>query len=427
MADATSSAAAAPEPEQQVGQQENEGEQPPTTPFVRLPLESLPATKNDLLLRAARGERTERAPVWMMRQAGRYLPEYMELRVMNDFFRVCRTPELACRVTLQPLERFKTLDALIIFSDILVIPQAMGMEVQMVKGKGPVFPSPIRNPSDMDSLVLAPDVDKQLGYVYDAINLVRQRCEGAVPVIGFCGAPWTLMAYMVEGGGTRTFHNSIPWLYNNPDDSHRLLSALADICIVYLVGQVRAGAQLLQVFDSWGGQLGPRLFREFSLPYLRKIAAGVKEQLAASDGLPDVPMTVFAKGTHWAVEELADSDFDVISLDWTMDPVQCRNILNENHRRSTEPDAKRVRRRKRVAPISLQGNMDPAALYANEQVLRGEVRRMVEQFCDREQGVRGYIANLGWGMQPYMNPDSAGIFIDEVQGHSRQLASESKS
>jgi uroporphyrinogen decarboxylase len=400
-----------------------------------VPRKDLPALKSDLILRAARGERTERAPVWIMRQAGRYLPEYMELRVMADFFSVCRNPELACRVTLQPLERFTTLDALIIFCDILVIPQAMGMECLMVKGKGPVFPEPLRLTSDLEKLNLTPDVNKHLGYVFDVVNLVRQKSEGRVPVIGFCGAPWTLMAYMVEGGGTKTFHNSKPWLYNHPIESHCLLSAIAELCIVYLVGQVRAGAHMLQVFDSWGGQLGPALFNEFSLPYLVRIATGVKEALASDPELPnplEVPMTVFAKGAHWAMADLARSEYDVIQLDWTIQPEEARAIVARVHAEETaahvaaptsaitsseEPSTKKVRTRRRQVPKSLQGNLDPAAMYASEPVLRQNVQQMVSAFCPDDH-VTGYIGNLGWGMQPFMKPEAAKIFIEEVQSCS---------
>eukprot|EP00946_MAST-07B_sp_MAST-7B-sp1_P002790 g2790.t1 len=401
--------------------------------FTRLPRAELPALKNDLLLRAAKGEATERAPVWIMRQAGRYLPEYMALRVMADFFKVCRTPELAAKVTMQPLERFDTLDALIIFSDILVIPQAMGMQVEMVKGKGPVFPAPLsETPGDLSALDLAPDVDGALGYVFDAINLVRQQSLGKVPVIGFCGAPWTLMAYMVEGGGTKTFHKSKPWLYNHPEASHKLLGAIADLCVTYLIGQVRAGAHMLQVFDSWGGQLGPALFAEFSLPYLRQIATGVKAALAADSSLPapnDVPMTIFAKGAYWALEDLARSDFDVLGLDWTMDPTATRRLVQavaeeqatEGGEASEDAAKKSQQRPYRTRPKSLQGNLDPAAMYATEEVLRENVRTMVSQFCP-DGRVEGYIANLGWGMQPFMTPESAGIFINEAQVASGKIS-----
>lgn len=395
--------------------------------FTRVPRAELPALRNDLLLRAARGEVTERAPVWIMRQAGRYLPEYMALRVMADFFKVCRTPELACRVTLQPLERYTTLDALIIFSDILVIPQAMGMTVEMVKGKGPVFPAPLAlTPGDLSALNLTPDVDAELGYVFDAINLVRQRSEGKVPVIGFCGAPWTLMAYMVEGGGTKTFHKSKPWLYNHPVASHTLLAAIADLCVTYLIGQVRAGAHLLQVFDSWGGQLGPALFAEFSLPYLCRIATGVKNALAADPNLPapgDVPLTIFAKGAYWALEDLARSNFDVLGLDWTMDPTATRRMVQrvaKEQAAAQEEAGEGGDVHFRTRSKSLQGNMDPAAMYATEEVLRKNVQTMVSQFCPDGQ-VEGYIANLGWGMQPFMTPESAGIFIDEAQSASAKI------
>jgi uroporphyrinogen decarboxylase len=241
---------------------------PPTTghPSDRIPLENFPPCKNDLILRAARGEHTERVPVWMMRQAGRYLPEYRELRSdFSQFFEICRSPELAKAASLQPLDRFEKLssgsiDAVIFFSDILVIPQAMGMEVLMVKGKGPVFPEPLALPSDLDKLEMNPHIEETLGYVFDGINLTRKEINGRVPLIGFSGGPWTLMAYMIEGGGSKTWAKCKGWLYNFPEASHRLLDGITKIIIKYLVGKVKAGAQLLQVFESWGGELAPHLF-----------------------------------------------------------------------------------------------------------------------------------------------------------------------
>ena len=345
-----------------------------------------PPLKNDLLLRAARGESTERTPVWMMRQAGRYLPEYQAVRAEHPFFEVVGTPDLAATVTLQPVDRFPV-DAAIIFSDILVIPQALGLEVQMVPGKGPHFPEPLAGPDALDRLV-KPDVDEALGHVFDAITLTRQRLNGRVPLIGFAGAPWTLMAYMIEGGGSKNFKQARSWLYEHPEASHALLQRTTDAIIDYLLGQIDAGAQVVQVFDSWAGLLGPGLFQKFALPYLREIAD-------ALDG-SDVPSIVFAKGAHYALDALADTPYDVIGLDWTMDPAEARATVGDR--------------------AVLQGNLDPCALYATPTEIRRHVQQMLAGF-----GPRGHIANLGHGMHPDHDPEHARVFIEAVQEQSAQM------
>jgi len=248
-----------------------------------------PPLKNDIILRAERRERTEYTPFCIMRQAGRYLPEFGEFRVERDFFTVCRTPELACELTLQPIRRFE-LDAAIIFSDILVVPQVMGLKIEMKSGKGPVFPDPIHHPREIDSRLVDPNVDMELGYVFDAITLTRHKLEGKVPLIGFSGAPWTLMAYMIEGEGTKKFQKAKRWLYDWPEDSHKLLQKLTNIIIKYLIGQIKAGAQLIQLFDSWAGELAPDIFNTFLYPYLKQIAHEVKQQYK------HIPIILFAKG-----------------------------------------------------------------------------------------------------------------------------------
>ncbi len=344
-----------------------------------------PALQNDLLLRAARREQTERTPVWMMRQAGRYLPEYRALRAEHAFFDVVQTPDLAAEVTLQPIERFP-LDAAIIFSDILVIPQALGLEVQMVPGKGPHFPDPLDTPEEMRRLT-EPDLDKALGHVYEALTLTRRRLEGRVPLIGFCGAPWTLMAYMIEGGGSKSFSRARAWLWRHPEESRALLQRITDVCADYLVGQIEAGAQAVQVFDSWAGLLGPETFRTFALPYLSEIAARVKK------AHPEVPKIVFAKDAPYALSDLATTAYDVISLDWTMDPREAREIVG--------------------GQAALQGNLDPCALYAAPEKIREAVRAMLEGF-----GPRGHIANLGHGMHPDHDPEHARAFIEAVRALS---------
>lgn len=355
--------------------------------------------KNDLLLRAARRQPVERVPVWMMRQAGRYLPEFREVRAEADFFRVCRTPELAAEVTLQPLRRFP-LDAAIIFSDILVIPQAMGLDVVMVPGKGPHFPEPLDEPGDLDRVAgvekSAPDVHEELGYVYEAIALTRRLLDGRVPLIGFAGAPWTLVAYMIEGGGSKQFAKSKRWLYAYPDEAKRLLDATADVVIDHLDAQADAGAQVLQVFDSWAGELGPAQFAEFALPYLTRIADELKQRQ------PDVPLVVFARGAHYALDALADTAYDVIGLDWTVMPAAARHIVGGR--------------------AALQGNLDPAALFADPLDIRMHVRAMLEGFA-ASGDLHGLIANLGHGMMPSHDPEHAGAFVRAVQEESERMIS----
>uniref|UniRef100_A0A8C3TS66 Uroporphyrinogen decarboxylase n=1 Tax=Catharus ustulatus TaxID=91951 RepID=A0A8C3TS66_CATUS len=272
-----------------------------------------PKLKNDTFLRAARGEETEYTPVWCMRQAGRYLPEFRETRASQDFFATCQSPKLCCELTLQPLRRFP-LDAAIIFSDILVVPQALGMEVVMVSGKGPVFTEPLKEVEDLLKLRQKVDVTAELGYVFQAITLTRHTLEGKVPLIGFSGAPWTLMSYMIEGGGSTTMAKAKSWLYRHPEASHRLLRLLADVIIDYLVGQVAAGAQALQVFESHAGHLGPELFQDFALPYIRDIAQAVKSKLK-EEALPLVPMIIFAKDAHYALRDLAHAGYEVVESD----------------------------------------------------------------------------------------------------------------
>lgn len=355
-----------------------------------MPEKDFPKLQNDLLLRAARGESVERAPVWVMRQAGRYLPEFQALRKDHDFFTICQTPELACEITLQPIRRFP-LDAAIIFSDILVVPQALGMTVEMRPGVGPVFPSPLIEPSDLSKL----DDSKSMAtlqYVFDAITLTRHKLEGKVPLLGFTGAPWTLMSYMIEGGGSKTMAKSKKWFYQHPEASHRLLRMLTDLNIDYLVGQVKAGAQMLQVFESHAEYLTKDLFDEFSLPYLTEIVLKVKEKLKAQ-GIEPVPMTVFAKGGHYGLEQLAKSGYDVVGLDWTMDPKLSRERINNS--------------------VTLQGNFDPCALYAPKEKIAELVEKMAKRF-----GTNKWIANLGHGIYPDVNPDHMEAFVKAVQKYS---------
>uniref|UniRef100_A0A2I3MD81 Uroporphyrinogen decarboxylase n=1 Tax=Papio anubis TaxID=9555 RepID=A0A2I3MD81_PAPAN len=310
--------------------------------------QGFPELKNDTFLRAAWGEETDYTPVWCMRQAGRYLPEFRETRAAQDFFSTCRSPEACCELTLQPLRRFP-LDAAIIFSDILVVPQALGMEVTMVPGKGPSFPEPLREEQDLERLRDPAVVASELGYVFQAITLTRQRLAGRVPLIGFAGAPWTLMTYMVEGGGSSTMAQAKRWLYQRPQASHQLLCILTDALVPYLVGQVAAGAQI-----------------------------------------------IFAKDGHFALEELSQAGYEVVGLDWTVAPKKARECVGKT--------------------VTLQGNLDPCALYASEEEIGQLVKQMLDDF-----GPQRYIANLGHGLYPDMDPEHVGAFVDAVHKHSRLL------
>ncbi|XP_049865563.1 uroporphyrinogen decarboxylase [Pectinophora gossypiella] len=348
---------------------------------------NFPALKNDRLLRAARGQEVDKVPVWVMRQAGRYLPEFQEVRAKHDFFTVCRTPELACEVTLQPLRRYDHLDASIIFSDILVIPQALGMTVEMHPGKGPVFPNPLNDPMEIDGLKEDGAVSRLL-YVGDAITLTRHKIEGKVPLIGFTGAPFTLMGYMIEGGGSQNMQKTKEWLTKFPKDVHKLLSLLTRVIIDYLVMQVDSGAQLLQVFESSADHLTREMFAEVSAPYLKEIRDGVRKQIEEKK-LEQVPMTVFAKGGGHSLDVQATLGYETLGLDWTVDPVEARKIVGDN--------------------ITLQGNLDPQDLYKTPEEIRQLTLDMVRKF-----GKTRYVANLGHGITPQTPLESMTAFTDAV-------------
>ncbi|WVQ70416.1 uroporphyrinogen decarboxylase [Kwoniella botswanensis] len=363
--------------------------------------QSFPPLKNDLLLRAARGEETERAPVWVMRQAGRYLPEFLEVRKSHSFFECCQTPSIASQLTLQPIDRYPRLDASIIFCDILVVPQALGMEVLMEPSKGPVLPAPIRTPSDLSRLNQDVDVQKELGYLFEAITLTRKGLGGRVPLIGFSGAPWTLMAYMCEGGGSKTFENSKSWLYKYPKESKELLRKVADVCADLLVGQVLAGAQMLQVFDSWAGELTPYQYAEFALPPCIYISHKVKSILRQL-GHPGVAITLFAKGanapsTFKLLSDPKVTGYDTLGLDWTVDPVEVREYVGRK--------------------VNLQGNFDPTVLYGGKEGIEREVERLSERW---KAAGGGWIANLGHGITPNVKPEDMGWFLECVHKYSKR-------
>ncbi len=337
---------------------------------------------NDLLLRACRREAVERPPVWMMRQAGRYLPEYRKVRERADFLTMVGTPELAVEVTLQPVE-LVGVDAAIIFSDILVVPQAMGMTLTVDEGVGPRFPAPLRSPTDLASL-RDPVPEESLAHVLEAIRLARRELNGRVPLIGFAGAPWTLASYMIEGGGSKNWAVAKRFLLERPDEAHALLGRLARAVGAFLKAQVAAGAQVVQLFESWAGALGPDDFRTFALPYLAEAV-----RTAKSAG---VPVIAFAPGAGWALEEIArTTGADVLGIDW-------------------QTEAGAANRRAAPFPVALQGNLDPCWLYAPPAEIRRRTREMLAAF-----GGRGHIANLGHGILPDVAPAHARVFVDAVK------------
>jgi uroporphyrinogen decarboxylase len=337
--------------------------------------------KNDLLLRAARGENVERVPVWMMRQAGRILPEYRAVREKaGSFIKLATTPSLAAEVTIQPVD-ILGVDAAIIFSDILVVPEAMGLPYEMHEARGPFFSKTIKTKKDLASLKNS-DAESDLAYVIDAIKIVKKELAGRVPLIGFAGAPFTIFCYMVEGKGSKTFSIAKKMLYSDPKLAHALLQKITDSTIDYLKAQVRAGANLLQIFDSWAGILSPEQYKIYSLPYISQIC----------DALNEVPMTVFAKGAFFARKEMAKLNCDVIGIDWNMDIRESRKMIPNK---------------------TLQGNLDPCVLYAPFKEIEKHTKRMLKTF-----GTQRYIANLGHGVYPDTDPEKVKCFIETVKSYS---------
>ena len=339
---------------------------------------------NHIFINACFREPVERTPVWMMRQAGRYLPEYRAVREKYDFITMYKTPELAAEVTLQPID-IVGVDAAIIFSDILVIPEAMGMELQFIEGKGPRFPHPLRDETELQQLqpVRMPE---DLSFVLDALKLVRKELAGRAPLIGFSGAPWTLATYMVEGGGSKTFKAIKTWRFARPDLLHRLLTKVSDAVIDYCIAQMDAGAQAIQLFDSWAGALDPAGFDEFALPYVKRIVEAIRR--------PGVPIIYFAKGGMIWLDKLLETRADVLGLDWTIHLGEARKRVNDG--------------------IALQGNLDPTALYAPPEVIRRFVKEMLSQYGSGN----GHIANLGHGILPDIPVDHARAFVDAVKEES---------
>lgn len=347
--------------------------------------------ENDLYLRALERQPVERTPVWVMRQAGRYLPEYLAVRKKaGDFMSLCSNPELACEVTLQPIDRFN-LDAAILFSDILTIPDAMGLGLHFEAGEGPKFSNPVRTRADIDKI---PQIDpgSELRYVMDAVSLIRKELNGRVPLIGFSGSPWTLATYMVEGGGSKDFSKVKGLMFSDADSMHALLNKNAIAVTQYLNAQVEAGAQSLMIFDTWGGVLSPECYREFSLRYMHQIVDGLTRQ---ADGRR-VPIVLFTKnGGRW-LSDMADTGCDGLGVDWTIDLSDASKLVNGR--------------------VALQGNLDPSVLYGTPERIRAEVKKVLTSFGDGP----GHVFNLGHGIHQFVNPDNLGVMVEAVRELSQR-------
>ncbi|WP_405200196.1 uroporphyrinogen decarboxylase [Christiangramia sp. LLG6405-1] len=335
--------------------------------------------KNDLFLKALRGESVERPPVWMMRQAGRYLPDFMKLKEKYDFFTRCRTPELATEITVMPIRQVGP-DAAILFSDILVVPQAMNIEVEMKPGVGPWLPNPVDTPGKVEQ-VIVPDVHETLGYVFDAIKLTKQELNDEVPLIGFAGSPWTILCYCVQGQGSKTFDKAKRFCFMEPIAAHKLLQKITDTTIAYLKEKVKAGVDAVQLFDSWGGLLEPNDYKEFSWQYMQQIIDALKDE---------VPVIAYGKGCWFALKDMSQSGAAALGVDWTCDARNARYLSG--------------------GQITLQGNFDPARLYSKPIEIKYMVNDMIKAF-----GKDRYIANLGHGILPNIPVDNAKAFVDAVK------------
>jgi uroporphyrinogen decarboxylase len=355
----------------------------------------MPKLKNDRLLRALLRQPVDLTPVWMMRQAGRYLPEYRATRARaGSFLDLCKNPDLACEVTLQPLDRFP-LDAAILFSDILTIPDAMGLGLYFAEGEGPRFERPVRSAADVRRLA-APDPEQELGYVMEAVRTIRGALDGRVPLIGFAGSPWTLATYMVEGSASKEYAHVKGMLYDQPDLLHDVLDVTADAVTAYLNAQIDAGAQALMIFDTWGGILSPQCYREFSLAYMARIVDGLTRE---ADGRR-VPVILFTKGGGQWLEAMADTGCDALGLDWTTSLAEARRRVGDR--------------------VALQGNLDPCVLYASAGRIRTEVARVLDEFGRGP----GHVFNLGHGIHQHVDPSRAGAMVEAVHELSRPYHAE---
>jgi uroporphyrinogen decarboxylase len=347
--------------------------------------------KNDIFIKALLKQPVDRTPVWMMRQAGRYLPEYRKVREQaGSFLDLCTNPELACEVTLQPLERFN-FDAAILFSDILTIPDAMGLRLYFTEGEGPKFKNPIRTAADIKALPI-PDPHQELSYVIDAVALIRKNLQGRVPLIGFSGSPWTLATYMVEGGSSKNFQKIKSLMYNEPKLLHEMLDKLAQSVALYLNAQIAAGAQAVMLFDTWGGILSSEDYQEFSLYYAKQVRALLK----TDQNEQKVPTILFTKGGGLWLETMAETGYDALGLDWQTDIGLARGRVG--------------------AQVALQGNMDPLALYAEPEVIKEKVKAILQRYGSGS----GHVFNLGHGILPDVNPDHVKAMVDAVHEYSPQ-------
>ncbi|MFD2892298.1 uroporphyrinogen decarboxylase [Flavobacterium chuncheonense] len=335
--------------------------------------------KNDLFLKALNNETVERPPVWMMRQAGRYLPEFLAIKEKYDFFTRCKTPELASEITVQPIRIIKP-DAAILFSDILVIPQAMGIDVELQDNIGPILPNPIRSAADVDK-VFIPDINDTLGYVMDAIDMTKEMLNNEVPLIGFAGSPWTIFCYAVEGKGSKSFDKAKGFCFSNPIAAHQLLQKITDTTILYLKEKVKHGVNAVQIFDSWGGMLSPADYTEFSWQYINQIVEALAEE---------TKVIVFGKGCWFALNDMAKSKASALGVDWTCSPRNARYLTG--------------------GKITLQGNFDPSRLLSPIPVIKKMVHEMIDEF-----GKDNYIVNLGHGILPNIPVDHAKAFVEAVK------------
>lgn len=335
--------------------------------------------KNDLLLKALKGESVERPPVWMMRQAGRYLPDFMKIKEKYDFFTRCRTPELATEITVMPVNQIGV-DAAILFCDILVVPQAMGIEVEMKPGVGPWLPNPVRTPEQVNDIVV-PDVYEELNYVYEAIKMTKEELNDEVPLIGFAGSPWTIMCYLVQGQGSKNFDKAKEFCFKQPMAAHILLQKITDTTIAYLKGKVKAGVDAVQLFDSWGGMLSPTDYQEFSWKYMQQIIDALKDE---------IPVIAFGKGCWFALKEMSESGASALGVDWTCSARNARYLSG--------------------GEITLQGNFDPSRLFTPPREIKKMVHEMIDEF-----GKDRYIVNLGHGILPNISVANAQAFVDAVK------------
>jgi len=348
--------------------------------------------KNDRYLKALLKQDTDTTPVWIMRQAGRYLPEYRETRKQaGNFLELCKTPDLACEVTLQPLRRFD-LDAAILFSDILTIPDAMNLGLYFSEGEGPKFKKPLRSQADIDQLFV-PDPSESLRYVTDAVTLIRQELDGSVPLIGFSGSPWTLATYMVEGGSSKDYHLTKGLMYENPTALHQILDVIAQSVVAYLNAQIEAGAQSVMIFDTWGGVLTPEAYEEFSLRYMQQIV----EQLNTQHDGQTIPVKLFTKGGGQWIELIAKTGCNGVGLDWTISIDEARKRVGDK--------------------VALQGNLDPNVLYASPDTIRQHARQLIQKFGQHN----GHVFNLGHGIHQTANPDNLKVLVDAVHEFGREI------